>query len=261
MRRSRIIGHLAAGLLALTAIPGQAQRPAAAEPESRRPAAAAFRAGEKLQYSVRWANLMTAATAELAVRQKRPFYGREAWHLQALARTVDLARSMYELDDQFDSYSDANTLVTFRYEAYVREQGKRENTVVRMSGEGLPVQDGGAVVRVPPGTRDPLSVLYYLRTIDWSHQRDVQVLVFNGRRMFEVHARFVKTAQVMVAAGRYTASRIELRVFERKKELTGVRIWIWLANDESRTPALIEAEMPFGELRVELVRASVERVP
>lgn len=261
MWRRRIIVRIAAGLLALAAIPGLAQRPAAAGLDSRKSAAIAFRAGEKLQYSVRWANLMTAATAELTVRRKQPFYGREAWHLQALARTVDLARSMYELDDQFDSYSDANTLATFRYEAYVREQGKRENTVVRMSGEGLPVQDGGAVVRVPPGTRDPLSVLYYLRTIDWSRQNEVQVPVFNGRRMFEVHARLVKTAQVTVAAGRYPASCIELRVFERNRELTGVRIWIWFANDESRTPALIEAEMPFGELRVELVRASVERVP
>ncbi|MGH9859093.1 MAG: hypothetical protein ACRD5F_03605, partial [Candidatus Acidiferrales bacterium] len=35
----------------------------------------AFRIGEKLSYRISWAALMTAATAELAVNEKRAFYG------------------------------------------------------------------------------------------------------------------------------------------------------------------------------------------
>ena len=255
----RLSGQLAICLALLGTISARAGKSVASGPAKAREGAPVFQVGEKLQYRISWASLMTAATAELAVNEKRPFYGREAWHFQALARTTDLARSLYELDNQFDSYADPATLASFRYEAYLREQGKKETSVVRMSGQGLPVQDDGAMVRVAPGTRDPLGVLYYLRTIDWSRQPQVVTPVFTGRRLFEIQATLTKSAPVTVAAGTYTASRVELRVTERKKELDNVRIWIWLADDETRTPALIEAEMPFGKLRVELVRASLER--
>ncbi|MGH9817824.1 MAG: DUF3108 domain-containing protein, partial [Candidatus Acidiferrales bacterium] len=166
---------------------------------------------------------------------------------------------LYQLDNQFDSYADSATLASFRYEAYLREQGKKENKVTRMAGEGLPVQNDGPMVRVLPGTRDPLGVLYYLRTVDWSKTRQVRTPVFDGRRLFEVQARVRENGTVTVPAGDYAATRVELRLFERKKELTDVRIWVWFANDARRAPALIEAQMPFGKLRVELMRASVER--
>lgn len=221
--------------------------------------ALAFRIGEKLSYRISWAALMTAATAELAVSEKRAFYGHEAWHFRALARTVDAARLLYQLDNQFDSYADSATLASFRYEAYLREQGKSESKVTRMAGEGLPVQNDGPMVRVLPGTRDPLGLLYYLRTVDWSKTRQVRTPVFDGRRLLEVQARVRGNGTVIVPAGKYAATRVELRLFERKKELTDVRIWVWFANDARRAPALMEAQMPFGKLRVELVRASIER--
>ncbi len=218
----------------------------------------AFRVGEKLHYRISWAALMTAATAELSVTEKRSFYGQDAWHFRALARTTDLARSLYELDNQFDSYTGAETLASFRYEAYLREQGKKETHVVRMSGRGLPVQDDGAMVRVLPGTRDPLGVLYYLRTIDWSSEKEVRTPVFDGRRLFEIRATAGASEPVSVVAGTYpAASVVELRVFERRKELENVRFRVWFTADESRAPALIEAQLPFGKLRVELARATL----
>ncbi len=216
--------------------------------------AANFRVGEKLHYKISWANLMTAATAEVVVNERRPFYGREAWHFQALARTVDAARLLYTLDDQFDSYTDTATLVSFRYEAYLREQKKQENSIVRMSGEGLPHQDGGTMVRVLPGTRDPLGVLFYLRVHDWRKEGVVQTHVFDGKKLYEIHARATGRGTIVVPAGSYEATGVELRVFHRKQELTDVRISVWIGDDAWRTPALMEADLPFGELRVELAR-------
>ena len=47
-------------------------------------------------------------------------------------------------------------------------------------------------------------------------------------------------------------SRVTVRVYDRGRELTNVRIAILLANDSARTPVLIEAELPFGSVRAEL---------
>lgn len=251
-------GWLLAAWLALAGLAAPAQKAPLRPADAKKAVPAAFRVGEKLHYRISWASLMTAATADLAVNGKPPFYGREAWHFRALTRTVDAARLLYTLDNQFDSYADLASLASYRYEAYLREQGKIENNVTRMAGDGLPVQNDGPAIQVQPGTRDPLGLLYYLRTVNWAEQSQVKTQVFTGKRLFEIHARAGQRATVSVPAGQYPATQVELRVFERKKELPQVKMWIWFADDESRAPALMEAEMPFGKLRIELVRARVE---
>jgi hypothetical protein len=251
-------GGLLASLLALMALAAPAQKAPRRTTETNKALPTAFRVGEKLHYRISWASLMTAATAEMSVNGKPPFYGREAWHFRALAKTVDAARLLYTLDNQFDSYADPASLASYRYEAYLREQGKVENNVTRMAGDGLPVQNDGPAIRVQPGTRDPLGLIYYLRTVNWAEQPQVKTRVFTGKRLFEIHASATQRGTVTVPAGDYPSTQVELRVFERKRELPQVRMRIWFANDESRAPALMEAEMPFGNLRIELVRARVE---
>ena len=216
-----------------------------------------FRAGEKLDYRLLWSSfLVNAATVQLAVPERRLFYGRAAWHFQAVAHTVDTMRALFSLDDQFDSYAESANLISLQYEMYLREQGKHENHILRMSAEGDSAPGTGPAVRVLPGTRDAVAFLYSLRLIDWSRNKEAHGPVFDGHKLYEAKAQVVlERGDVSVPAGHYVASRIELHIYERGRELADTRFWLWLAHDAARTPVLIEAELPLGTARVELIRA------
>jgi len=216
-----------------------------------------FRAGEKLDYRILWSKFfVNAATVRLAVIERRPFHGKEAWHFQAQAHTIDTMRLLFPLDDQFDSYSEPGAMVGLQYEMYLREQGKEQNSVFRMTSEGTPAPSSGSAVRVLPGTRDPFGLVFFLRAVDWQRSREVQCPVFDGKKLYEVMARLeLERGEARVPAGTYAASRIEVRVFERGAEVPQTRFWLWLAQDATRTPVLVEAEIPFGSARVELTRA------
>jgi len=246
--------------LALMLPAGQKKSPARPKPDLKtKPAETAvpFLAGERLDYRVLWSSFsVNAATVRLTVTERRPFYGREAWHFQGVAHTVDTMRLLFALDDQFDSYSNLAELVSLQYEMHLNEQGKKEDAVLRITSDADPAPGAGSAVRVLPGTRDPLGLLYYLRTVDWQSNAEAQCPVFDGRKLYEVKARLgLERGQVSVAAGRYAASRIDLRVYERGSELGQTRFSVWLAHDRHRTPILFEAEVPLGTARVELVRA------
>ncbi len=259
--KSRLLAAVAATLLgwaglvsSSTQAGSQAKRPASSQPtESPVP----FLVGEKLEYRAGWVNFLTAATTRLEVTERRPFYGGHAWHFQAVAHTVEPVRYLYILDDQFDSYTDTATLASLQYESYLREQGKQQDSVVRMTTDRDPPRGDGPTVRVLPGTRDPLGLLYYFRTLDWRTTKEVRVPVYDGRKLYDVQARLeIEQGNVTVPAGNFPASRIEVRVFDRGRELTEARFWVWLAKDAPRTPVLMEAELPFGSVRVELSRAT-----
>jgi len=242
---------LVLSLLAATQ-PGTRQEKASAR-EQPKPARVPFRAGETLSYQVRWANFLNAATVRLSVRGPRMFSGREAWHFQAVAHTVDPVRLLYSLDDQFDSLSDVGDLTSIQFEMRIREQGEEETKISRMSQEGQPAKGDGTTVRVPAGTRDALGMIYYLRGVDWAKTRQIRAPVYDGRKLYDARARLeLENGRVTVPAGTYSASRIEVRVYEKEKEVPQTRFWLWLAQNPARTPVLMEAELPFGTLRVEL---------
>ena len=69
-----------------------------------------FRSGEILNYRVEWAIFPTAAVLQLSVVERRNLLGWQTWHFRASAHSVVPARTFFEVDDQFDSYTDATTL-------------------------------------------------------------------------------------------------------------------------------------------------------
>jgi hypothetical protein len=216
-----------------------------------------LREGEVLDYSANVANLNDVATLTLKVVGRGSFVGKSAWHLQATAHTQNPLRMVFELDDQFDSYSDAGTLASMQYEMRLSERGQKVESRQRMTAMGRESAPADATAaRVLPGTRDPLGLMGYLRNVDWSKTPEVRSPVYDGHKLYDVRAKIAGTSEsVIVPAGRYTASKIEIRVFEEGVEMKDASFTLHLANNAGRTPVLLEAIMPFATARVELLKA------
>jgi hypothetical protein len=215
-----------------------------------------LRAGEVLEFSADVAKLSNVANLRLQIVDRRNFFGKNAWHLQAFARTENPLRMIFELDDQFDSYSDAATLSSLQYEMHLNERGQKQESIQRMMTTGAErATTNGTLTRVLPGTRDPLGLMQYLRTVDWTKTHEVRGPVYDGHKSYDVSARLDGAAQnITVPAGTFFASRIEIRVFDGGAELKDAHFALHLASDAARTPLLLEAVLPFATARVALVK-------
>src|SRR4029077_12769248 len=95
-----------------------------------------LRAGKVLEFSADVANLTNVANLRLQIVERHDFFGKAAWHLQAFAHTENPLRMVFELDDQFDSYSDAATLSSLQYEMHLNERGQKLESIQRMTATG-----------------------------------------------------------------------------------------------------------------------------
>ena len=217
-------------------------------------AAVPFRMGEKLSFRVIWSKFsVNAGTLDFSVAAHGNFFGQPAWHFQARAQTVDTMRLVYPLDDQFDSYTEAVKLASLQYEMYVHEQGKQQNNSWRMTVDGSPTPSDATAARVSAGTRDPVGLLYALRAIDWKSTPEFRAPVFDGHHLYDVEARLGQAAgHVTVPAGEFNASRVDVHLSEHDQPVADTSFSVWIAQDASRTPVLIEASVPVGTARVEL---------
>lgn len=223
-------------------------------PEKAKEQAMPFHAGEILDYQLAWAAFSNAASLHLNVPERRDLYGVETWHFRAVAHTLNPVRRLFALDDQFDSYTDVITLESRQFETHLDEMGKISDQVQHLSSSGQPSQSSSPAVIVFPGTRDPLGTLYALRSQDWRRAADFRAPVFDGRDLFDMRAHCEALSEsVKVAAGNFSAARIAIHVFQYEKELSSIRFEIWIADEPAHTPVVIEANLPFGNVRAELL--------
>ena len=265
--RDRIPGALASApeLSAAKTARELSRLPKTAEPElptERRksppePAPGVLRSGEVLEYAADVSKLTNVANLRLQVLERRDFLGKSAWHLQAFAHTENPLRMVFELDDQFDSYSDAGTLSSLQYEMHLNERGQKLDSIQRMTADNsVPVPVHATATHGLPGTHDPLGMMQYLRSVDWSETREVRSPVYDGHKLYDVHALVAGPSEnVTVPAGSFTASKIDIQVFDNGTEMKDARFALYLANNAVRTPVLLEAVLPFATAQVQLLRA------
>ena len=216
-----------------------------------------FRVGEKLDYRIAWSGFNNAASLELSIPERREIYGWNTWHFSAAFHTVRSVRALFQIDDQFDSYTDAATLECRQFEMYTSELGKTETKILHLIAKGQPLRGPGPFVIVLPGTRDPLGTLFTLRAADWQRTPELHIPAYDGETLYQVVARLEATSdEVQVDAGSFNASRVSIEVLPTANDETGLHFTVWYANDAAHTPVSMFANLPFGNLRVELTTAN-----
>src|SRR5689334_1399405 len=215
----------------------------------------ALRPGEVLDFVADVSKLSNVANLRLQIVEQRNFFGKNAWHLQALAHTENPLRMVFELDDQFDSYSESTSFSTLQYEMHLNERGQKIESVQRMTTTGVaaPAAGNATQTHVLAGTRDPLGLMQFLRTIDWSRTPQVRGPVYDGHKLYDVRSEYQgKASGIAVPAGTFSTSKVEIHVYDSGAELRDAHFVLYLADNPARTPVLLEAVMPFATARVAL---------
>ncbi|MGA7917855.1 MAG: DUF3108 domain-containing protein, partial [Candidatus Acidiferrales bacterium] len=191
---------------------------------------------------------------QTAVVERRDLFGWQTWHFRAAVHSQPPLRNLFEVDDQFDSYTDAANLERHQYEMYLDEMGKKQDEVMHLIAIGQSRRGNVAPVIVQPGTRDPLGAFYELRATDWKRTPELRVPLYDGSDLYEMRAHVEAGSEtVAIAMGNYQATRIAIRLFTHGKEVPQTNFSVWLARDAARTPVLVVAEMPYGNFRGELM--------
>jgi len=190
------------------------------------------------------------------VADQKSVAGKTAWHLQAFAHTENPYRMVFELDDQFDSYSEVGNLTSLQYEMHLNERGQKADTIERMLPASKdPAPPDAAAARVLPGTRDPIGMLMYLRGVDWEKTPQVRSPVYDGHKLYDLRAARVARGQtVSLLVGKYTASKIEIHVLENGTEMKDAHFVLYIADGPDHLPVLMEAVLPIATARVELTK-------
>lgn len=267
MKRITIATACAAALLLSTlALPLGAQSRGAA---ASRPAAAPrtertvpFRAGEVLTYDVSWSSYVTAGTATVTVREKRPSFGSTAYYIVAEGRPTPLLSKLYTLYYKADTLLDAFSLLPQRGSIYSEEgKDRRTKTISFNQGARTAVYEVQTATKVrkdlalPPYTQDALSAIYVLRAIPLKPGGSITIPVSDSGKTYKVTVTVGRQEPVRTGLGTLSAWKISPRIVDDKGKPNPRPMAMWVSDDARRLPVKLQADLAVGSFQLTLREA------
>jgi Protein of unknown function (DUF3108) len=220
----------------------------------------AFEVGEWFKFRIHY-GLINAGYATLEVKDAT-IKGKKIFHAVGRGYTTGMAKMLFKVEDNYESYFDRLTSKPYQYVRKIDEGGYTKNQ------EGFFNQDTNKIlvkdyknntektVSVTENVQDIVSTFYYLRNhpavdkikvgeyipVDMFFDDEITKfkLKFIGRQ--DIDTKFGKVPcmvfRPLVQAG---------RVFKEQESLT-----VWISDDDNKIPVSIKANLAIGSLKADL---------
>jgi hypothetical protein len=238
--------------------PGPGPAPVTAAP-ARTERSVPFKAGESLAYDVSWSSFVTAGTATVTVREKKPSYNSLAYYIVAEGRPTPLLSKLYTLYYKADTLLDAYTLLPQRGSIFSQESARQRMKVTVFDQSARKVhyemrttsvfkQD----IAVPAYTQDALSVIYVLRAIPLKPGASMTIPVSDSGTTYTARINVGQREMVKTGLGELPALRITPVVTDPQGKPIGRALTLWLSDDARRLPLKMAADLAVGSFNLTL---------
>ena len=235
-----------------------APKPSSPKPPAAKRAAQAvpFSVGETLTYDISWSSYLTAGTATMTVKEKKPSYGSDAYYVVAEGRPTPLLSKLYDLYYKADSLLDIYTLLPQRGSIY-SEEGKRHRMKVTMFDQDkrrahYEVQTRTVVKKdlaIAPYSQDALGAVYVLRAIPLKQGDKFSIPICDAGESYKVQISVGGVETVKTGIGEVRAWRVtpSLPSTEQARRLT-----VWISDDAQKLPVRMQAQLAVGSFDLTL---------
>jgi hypothetical protein len=230
----------------------------------------AVKSGEKFVYAASYnmSGLMTQLAQVTMETETVKTSKTTLLHLSCEATTFSKWDTFFKIRDLYESYVNPTTLKPSLYKRDIFEgkYTKKEKYLFKPDGKTIEstvtrknMPQTTNTFQIGGGTQDVVSILYKLRTIDFSTYQPGQiktfVVVFDEKEM-SVSAKYM--GKETVNAGNLgTKTCYKISIGAKTKVLKGTdKNIIWLTADAAKVPALIKFSIPVGTGQLTLTNAT-----
>ncbi len=219
--------------------------------------------GEKIRFSVTWAGIPVArATFSVTADEEGTF------RMRVHSKTRSIVRWIYPVDATMTSIA-RNPGFSAVYYAKTGREGwgknpQREVHFDHQTGQSSYIRNGELQrkLAIPANVLDPLSVLYYFRTIKDIDEKETELIVCDGKRIITGTVKAVGRETLTTPAGTFNTIIVK-PVMEGIggifKKSPGATLLVWLTDDELHLPVKVQSDVAVGSftaLAEEIVAAA-----
>ncbi len=226
----------------------------------------AFTSGEELIYqtSYNWGFIWLDAGQVIFKTERNDFNGKPCYKLSGNGQTFPSYDWLFKVRDHYTCWVDTATLKPFHYIRDVQEGGrffynecffnfnKQKAYCVTKEKKKLRLD----TVTIAPCSFDPLSMIYFSRTIDYSKYKPndtIPISLYLDNKVYALYVRYIGK-EIIKFDGKNIFNCIKFKplLVEGALFKGGEGMTVWATDDENQIPIYIEAPILVGMVKAKL---------
>jgi len=211
------------------------------------PVAETYERGETLDYTLAWMKV-TGGSARMTISPADD----ANYRITSVARSSGGIARLFKVRDEIETTVDRTDFSTVRYVKRLDERGDKmvETTTIE---DGVATRKRKKIkkVPVPRPVFDPISVIYYFRTLELAPGKSYELTLISDGKLYTVHARVVRRENIQTPAGTFSTLLVEPQMASAGVQREE-RLFIWYSDDERHLPVRIRTEVKFGSVTATL---------
>lgn len=203
--------------------------------------------GETLDFTLTWMKV-TGGAARMTIAPA----GDSRYRITSVARSSGGIARLFKVRDEIETTVDRSDFSTLTYVKRLDERGDKmvETTTIE---DGVATRKRKKIkkVPVPRPVFDPISVIYYFRTLELAPGKSYELTLISDGKLYTVHAHVIRREIVQTPAGTFNTLLVEPEMVSSGVQREE-RLFIWYSDDDRRLPVRIRTEVKFGSVTATL---------
>ncbi|HEV8658249.1 MAG TPA: DUF3108 domain-containing protein [Thermoanaerobaculia bacterium] len=208
-----------------------------------------YAAGETLDFDLSWTRI-SGGSARMTIAP----IGGDRLRITSIGKSGTFFSRFFKVRDEIESIVDRDDFSTLEYHKVLDERGRRKDELTVVDERRSVALRKGKAIGVPHPVFDPLSLIYYIRSLDLGSGKTHEFTIVADGKIYIVQTRVISRETITTPAGTFNTV-----VIEPKMESTaGVfrdeqsRLLIWYSDDDRHLPVRIRSELKIGSITATL---------
>jgi len=214
--------------------------------------------GERLVFDLSWYGISGGSTV-MDVKAET-IDGRPVYRITSTTRSNRFISMFYPVNDVVETYVDTKGLYPYRFRSRQQEGSYWSDKEIIFDRERnlatfINHKEGGErhVMEVPPGAQDPLSVVYYFRTLPVTVGKDIAIDVHDGRKNWTLLVQVLQREKIWTPAGTFNTIKVKARIKYEGLFVNKGDVLVWFTDDPLRIPVMMESKIKIGHITAMLI--------
>ncbi|MEQ9423032.1 MAG: DUF3108 domain-containing protein [Cyclobacteriaceae bacterium] len=232
-----------------------------------------FSRGEKLNYRVHL-GFISAGEGTLEINDRiHHLNNRPCYKIDVYGKTTGIVDFFQRVRDHWGTYLDTASIVPHKFYQEIEEGDFRKHEIIEFDHFNdtavvkRPDREEESVkyFKTPKQPQDLISGYYYIRTLDYTHVKDgelIKLKAFYDNTVYDFRVKFLGRETIKTKFGKikslvFAPIMPKNDVFEDGEET----IKIWLSDDDNKIPLKVWAKMFVGAVEIDIQSAENLRSP
>ena len=221
-----------------------------------------FSYGEDITYKLTYSLYMDVSVGEVNFQilpKPEDIKGNKCMHIVATGNTYAFYDPFYTVRDRYESYIEENSLLPFVFMRNVHEGDFKFNDFVVFNPFANIAKSKKRTQKIPSGTWDMLSILYYARTLDYADAKPGQkytMHTFIDDSTYTVGVKYVGKENVKTDMGTFRCIKLQPILVVGHVFKSDSDMMLWISDDNNHIPVQVESGISVGAVKAQISKYS-----